>query len=142
LQSDPSLPLAGSREAAVTFDATVTGMAVLRIDQMAESSRFRSSTLIAGRHHRVTIAAGDVSLAREPPHQTTVLNILPCRIVSAVSTEDHQIVAVIGARKGMGRVLDSFVRVTRRSWDHLKLSEGMPVYAQIKGVALARAWGC
>jgi molybdate transport system ATP-binding protein len=28
-------------------------------------------------------------------------------------------------------------RVTRRSWDQLQLSEGIEVFAQVKGVALA-----
>ena len=127
----------------MTLDATVTaydasyGLAVLRIDGGELSIPLVNAT--AGHQHRVTIAAGDVSLAREPPHQTTVLNILPGRIVSAVPTGDHQIVAVIGlGRDGAGARL--LARVTRRSWDHLKLSEGMPVYAQIKGVALTRAW--
>jgi molybdate transport system ATP-binding protein len=144
LQSDPSLPLAGSREAAVTFDATVTaydasyGLAVLRVD--GGEFTIPLVNAIAGQHHRVTIAAGDVSLAREPPHQTTVLNILPCRLVSAEPAGDHQIVAVIRlGRDGAGARL--LARVTRRSWDHLKLSEGIAVYAQIKGVALARERG-
>lgn len=144
LQSDPSLPLAGSREAAVTLDATVTaydasyGLAALRIDGGEFTIPLANAT--TGHHHRITIAAGDVSLAREPPHQTTVLNILPCRIISVVPTGDHQIVTVIGlGRDGAGARL--LARVTRRSWDHLKLSEGIAVYAQIKGVALARTQG-
>jgi len=128
----------------VTLDATVTaydasyGLAVLRIDGGEFTIPLINAT--AGHHLRVTIAAGDVSLAREPPHQTTVLNILPSRIISVMPTVDHQIVAAIGlGTDGAGARL--LAKVTRRSWDHLKLSEGIAVYAQIKGVALAQASG-
>jgi molybdate transport system ATP-binding protein len=141
LQSDPALPLARGKEAAVTFDAVTTtydaayGLATLKVDGGQFVVPRPAGTI--GQRHRVIVAAGDVSLARELPRQTSVLNILRCRILSAVPTDDHQIVAVLGlGEEGTGARL--LARITRHSWEQLKLSEGMAVYSQVKGVALAR----
>jgi len=142
LQSDPALPLARGREAAVTFDAVTAaydaayGLATLKV----EGGQFivPRSTGAIGQRQRVTVAAGDVSLARELPRQTTVLNILRCRILSATPSHDHQMVVVLGlGEEGTGARL--LARITRHSWEQLRLSEGIVVYSQVKGVALARA---
>jgi molybdate transport system ATP-binding protein len=140
LQSDPALPLATARDAAVTLDAVVKaydpayGLATLEV----EGGRFTvpSGKAAAGTHRRLTIRAGDVSLAREAAEDSTVLNILPSRVVSAAPTGPHEIIAVLAlGRDGLGsRIL---ARVTRRSWERLGLSEGMALYSQIKSVALA-----
>jgi molybdate transport system ATP-binding protein len=141
LQSDPALPLAGRRDAAVTFDAITTAydpayrLATLQV----HGGHFTvpHAETIIGQHHRITIGAGDVSLARELPRQTTVLNVLPSRILSVAPTNDYQMVAVLGlGDEGKGARL--LARVTKHSWDHLKLSVGLAVYSQVKGVALAR----
>jgi molybdate transport system ATP-binding protein len=83
------------------------------------------------------ILAGDVSLARERPNQSTIINVLRARILSVQDTNDHQLTAVLGlGEDGMGARLLS--RVTRRSWNLLDLAPGVSVYAQVKGVALVR----
>lgn len=138
LQSDPTLPLALSRDAAVSLDAVVDsydaayGLASLQVD----GARFLapSPPVAVGSARRLRIFAGDVSLVREVPQQTTIVNILPVRILSATESGQHEITAVLGFNSGSGaRVL---ARVTRRSWDLLELAEGMDLYAQIKGAAL------
>src|SRR5690606_3630039 len=139
LQSDPTLPLAAGRDAAVTLDAVVSaydpayGLATLQV----EGGRITvpMPEVAIGGHRRLTIAVGDVSLAREPPRATTVLNILPARILSATPAGEHEIVTVLGlGLDGAGtRIL---ARVTKRSWDELALGEGMIVHAQAKSVAL------
>jgi molybdate transport system ATP-binding protein len=140
LQSDPALPLAAGRDAAVTLDAVVTfhdpayGLATLEIEGGHFTVPMRAPVI--GARRRLTIAAGDVSLAREPPQATTVLNILPARILSATAAGEHETVAVLGlGADGRGRRI--LARVTRRSWDELQLAEGSLVHAQAKGVALA-----
>ncbi len=141
LQSDPALPLAAERDAAVTFDATVEaydagyGLATLSAAGVRFSVPMASAA--QGERRRLTIRAGDISLALEAPRMTSVLNILPAWIASAKATSPHEIVAVLGLgpRQDGLRLL---ARVTRRSWDQLALEEGMDVYAQVKGVALAR----
>jgi molybdate transport system ATP-binding protein len=138
LQSDPSLPLALSRDAAVSLDAVVEaydvtyGLASLRVDG---GVFLAPSPLVAiGSARRLRIFAGDVSLVRERPSQTTIVNILPVRILSATETGLHEITAVLGLGDGSGARL--LTRVTRRSWDVLELAEGLDLYAQIKGAAL------
>lgn len=142
LQSDLGLPLALGREAAVSLDATVTaydpryGLATLA----AEGGHF--SVPMAkpqiGDRHRLKILAKDVSLAREPPQATTILNIFPAVIRSASPAGQHQIAVVLGlGADGEGSRL--LAHITRRSWDEIGLAEGMRVYSQVKGVALARS---
>lgn len=142
LQSDPSLPLAVARDAAVTLDAVVDGyddsygLATLA----AGTARFLVPTNenAVGKRRRLRIIASDVSLARERPPQTTILNILPVRIVAATPVSAHEIVAVLSLMaSGSGPRL--LARVTRRSWDQLGLAEGADVFAQIKSAALAPA---
>ena len=138
LQSDPALPLAAERDAAVSLDAVVEaydpeyGLATLSV----EGGRFLvpMSKAPAGRS-RLTIAAGDVSLAREQPRATTLLNVLPARILSAAPVGEHEMVVTLGlgADGRGGRIL---ARVTRRSWEQLGLAAGESVYAQAKSVAL------
>jgi molybdate transport system ATP-binding protein len=142
LQSDPRLPLAGARDASVSLDAVVEsydagyGLATLRVGD----ARFAVPTAArsVGERRRLRVAAGDVSLARETPHASTILNVVPASILSATPVGEHEIVAVLGLPPyGAGPRL--LARVTRRSWDRLALAEGMTVHAQVKSVALAPA---
>jgi molybdate transport system ATP-binding protein len=142
LQSDPSLPLAVSREAAVTLDALVQsydqgdGLLTLAVD--GQPFLVPTATAPAGPSQRLRVAAGDVSLARERSTASTILNIVPVRIVSATPLGSYEMLAVLGIGRGEGgaRLL---ARVTRRSWQRLDLREGLDVFAQIKSVALAPA---
>jgi molybdate transport system ATP-binding protein len=144
LQSDPALPLASARDAAVTLDGVVEahderyGLLTLRV---------RGGSLIApapkaaiGVRRRIRVIAGDVSLAREPPGLSSILNVLPARIVSAKPVDDDEMIAVLalGADGSGARLLS---RLTRKSWDALGLAEGMSVHAQVKAVALAPGRG-
>lgn len=140
LQSDPSLPLAASRDAAVNFEGSVESydpsysLLTLRID--GGRLLVPSPPAASGERRRLRIAAGDVSLAREHPHNTSILNVLPARIVSRTALGASEILVVLAlGEDGAGAKL--LARVTRRSWDHLQLSEGLDVIAQVKGVALA-----
>jgi molybdate transport system ATP-binding protein len=141
LQSDPSLPLAAARDAAVSLDATVVayddryGLMTLAV----RGGRFLVPGLpgTVGRRQRLRILAGDVSLALVPPQASTILNALPARILSATRIGEHEIVVVLGlGPEGTGDRL--LARVTRRSWDQLALAEGVAVHAQVKGVALVQ----
>ncbi|MBZ8132872.1 molybdenum ABC transporter ATP-binding protein [Afifella sp. IM 167] len=140
LQSDPALPLATSREAAVSLDAIVTGydpaygIATLAVD--GGEIVIPSPAGRPGTPRRLRVGAGDVSLARKPPESTTIINILPARILAHRPVGPHERLIVLGlGEDGSGARLLS--RVTLRSFDHLALAEGMLVYAQVKGVALA-----
>ncbi|TPW31912.1 molybdenum ABC transporter ATP-binding protein [Pararhizobium mangrovi] len=143
VQSDPALPLAGRRDAAVSLEAHVEdydadyGLATLAVS----GARFRVPTeglRELGKPVRMRLAAGDVSLATSPSPDTTILNVLPARIASHAASGTHEIIAVLSlGHAGTGaRIL---ARVTRLSWERLALADGMAVHAQVKSVALARA---
>ena len=138
--SNPALPLALTKEAAVSLDAVVRtydekyGLATLEVDGGRFAVPMPSAPI--GSRRRLTIAASNISLAREPPHATTILNILPAVILSTTSAGEHETVVLLGlGPKGASSRL--LARITRRSWDDLGLSDGMMIYAQVKGVALA-----
>jgi molybdate transport system ATP-binding protein len=140
IQCDPTLPLAIAKDAAVTLDATVTsyddeyGLATTQVD--GSNFILPMPRTPIGTRRRLTIAAATVSLARQPPLETTILNIVAAKILSASPAGDYETIVLLGlGAEGTGNRLLS--RITRRSWDDLGLAEGMTVYGQIKGVALA-----
>ncbi len=147
LQSDPSLPLAIARDAAVTLDGVIEahdaryGLLSLSV----RGGRFVAPAPPAppariGEHRRIHIVARDVSLAREPPGLSSILNILTGRVVSAHPIDSNEIVAVValGADGSGARLLS---RLTRKSWELLGLVEGASVHAQVKAVALGPGRG-
>ena len=137
LQSDPTLPLARARDAAVSLDAVVTGYdATYGLASLAVSGgtvTVPAPALAPGAARRLD--AGDVSLAREVPGRSTILNVLPARLRTALASAPHEVTAVLTLGEGEdgARILS---RVTRRSWDALGLAEGQAVFAQVKAVAL------
>jgi molybdate transport system ATP-binding protein len=139
MQSDPSLPLAGAREAAVTLDATVEahdpayGLLTMRVT--GGRLLVPAPPAAAGKRQRLRIAASDVSIARSAPDGSSILNVLPARIVSK-SLLGHGEVIVVLALGPDGRGTQLLARITRRSWDLLGLAEAMNVFAQVKGASL------
>ena len=142
LQADPALPLMRARDAAASVDAVAEsydasyGMMAFAV----AGGRFLvpSPQLAPGLVQRLRINAGDVSLSRSLPHDSTITNVLPARILSATATSGHEITAVLGlGDNGTGARM--LARITRRSWEMLALGEGQSVFAQVKAVALAPA---
>lgn len=139
LQADPALPIARMPEAGVTLPAVVEGHEAaygLTALSLAGGRLLVPGDLGAvGTARRVRIAASDVSLARQPPSGSTILNSLPARVMAAEPQDGVQMVAVVAlGDDGLGARM--LVRVTRKSWDLLGLAPGQAVFAQIKGVAL------
>ncbi|RBP12901.1 molybdate transport system ATP-binding protein [Roseiarcus fermentans] len=144
LQSDPSLPLATARDAAVTLDTTVEaydrayGLLTLTV----RGSRFfvPATPSPVGERRRIRIISTDVSLTRAPPGPSSILNLSPGRIVSAKPIDSNEIVAVValGSDGEGARVLS---RLTRKSWDELRLGVDVAVFAQVKAVALGPGRG-
>jgi molybdate transport system ATP-binding protein len=144
LQSDPQLPLAMARDAAVSLDGVVQasdrayGLVILNV--RGGSFTVPAPPAKAGERRRIRVIAGDVSLAREAPGPSSILNILPARIVSMKPVDSNEVVAVVAlGPDGAGARLLS--RLTRKSWEALGLAEGTSVYAQVKAVALAPGRG-
>jgi molybdate transport system ATP-binding protein len=139
LQSDPALPLAATREAAVSLDGVVEshdghyGLLTLRVD--GGQLLVPAPAAVPGTRQRLRIAASDVSLVRKPTIASSILNILPARIVSHSPLGFGEVtVALALGPDGSGTQI--LARITRRSWDMLDLSDRINIFAQIKGVSL------
>lgn len=137
LQSDPTLPLATAREAAVSLDGVIAGhnaddeLLTLQIGTIQLQVPAPAAPI--GQPQRLQITARDVSIALVPPQQASILNVLPARIVAAAPAGCGEIVAVLALD---GSDIQLLARITRRSWNQLGLRTGRPVYAQVKGVSL------
>jgi molybdate transport system ATP-binding protein len=144
LQSDPSLPLAAARDAAVSFNGIVQasdetyGLVTLKIRGGALTAPAPPAPV--GERRRIRVIASDVSLTRDPPAPSSILNVLPARVVSTKPVDSSEIIVVVAlGQDGAGARLLS--RVTRKASEALGLAEGMSVYAQVKAVALAPGRG-
>jgi molybdate transport system ATP-binding protein len=144
LQSDPKLPLAAARGAAVSLSGIIEA-----VDSAfgLTSVKVRGGSFIAsgrpgaiGERRRLRVVAGDVSIASALPGPSSILNVLPARILSMTAVSPNELVVVLGlGEDGAGdRIL---ARITRRSRERLGLVEGASVHAQIKSVALSRDGG-
>jgi molybdate transport system ATP-binding protein len=139
LQSDPSLPLATAREAARSaWTQRLNPTTRLWITDAGRCRRAAAGAGAAGRSRQAAaavIAASDVSIACAAPDATSILNVLPARIVSKSLLGQGEVIVVLAlGTDGSGARL--LARITRRSWDMLGLAEAMTVYAQVKGASL------
>ena len=139
LLADTRLPLAQSPEAATVLEARVglysaeDGLTALDIggERLLMPRRLDKE----GGTDRVRIAATDVSLAVDRPSQTTILNIVPVRVMDIHPLDNAQInvLVTIGHREGGPMLL---ARITRRAQRILGFAPGQEAYAQIKAVSL------
>jgi molybdate transport system ATP-binding protein len=88
----------------------------------------------------VRVGASDVSLARQHPGPSTILNALAARVV-AIQRQDAAIVNVVVRLGADGQGARLLARVTRKSWEGLDVGPGDLVHAQVKSVALVAAGG-
>jgi molybdate transport system ATP-binding protein len=130
------LPIAGFDDAASILDGDVSahdhtyhltwvGMHGGRVAVARED-------LPVGKRVRVEIKARDVSLALKAHSDTSIINILPVRIIDTHEINPTQL--IVRLELDDGQTLLS--RITRRSGMALGLHEGMYLYAQVKSVAL------
>lgn len=129
------LPHAFADDAGVVLETTLSAHAADNLSQLD----FADGCLHVGRRPESTgtrlrcrIHARDVSLALERPHASSIVNILPATVsaVAATDTPGHVLVQMhIGTTPLLARI-------TERSLRELNIAPGLPVWAQIKGVAL------
>ncbi|MCP5415548.1 MAG: molybdenum ABC transporter ATP-binding protein [Chromatiaceae bacterium] len=129
------LPIARGDDAGALVSATV-----LEHDEQFHLSRvgFAGGELTVsaidqppGSEIRIRIQAKDVSLALEAPGPTSIMNILPARVVEMQAHGRGRMVV----RLDVGGV-PVLARITQKSQQRLALHPGSQVYAQIKSVAL------
>jgi molybdate transport system ATP-binding protein len=103
----------------------------------------RAVPLPEGQRVRVRIQARDVSLSLVEPQHTSVLNILQATVSDVSDDGPGQVLVGLSVRAGNGtseatqptRLLS---RISQVSAHRLGIAPGLPVYAQIKGVAMVR----
>ncbi|QOZ23784.1 molybdenum ABC transporter ATP-binding protein [Bradyrhizobium sp. CCBAU 51753] len=139
LQSDLALPLADRNEAAVSLDAVVSdydgmdGLAVLGLN--GARLVVPKEQLAPGARQRLRVAARDVSVARELPRASSILNVFPARIEASAPFGTGEVTLLLALETG-GPGTRLLSRVTRRSFDALGLKDGMDIFAQVTGITL------
>ncbi len=129
------LPLATADDAASLIDAVVErhdpdwGLTHLRFD--GQTLILTGRPAAAGETVRLRIAARDVSLTLERHEATSILNIIPATVVGISPDTTAQVTVRLEAG---GTAL--LARITRKSAGELALEPGMPVFAQVKSIAV------
>jgi molybdate transport system ATP-binding protein len=132
------LPVAFGDDAGVVLDGVVGErdlqwqLARLDVEGGACSLWARDQGLPDGRRVRLRVLARDVSLTRTPQTGTSIGNQLRGTI-EAIADDSHPALALVRVRVGAVPVV---ARLTKRSAHTLALVPGMPVWAQVKTVAL------
>ena len=130
------LPIRLGEDAGVVLDAVVAERdaewQLARVEFAGGSLWVRDSGVDIGRHVRVRILARDVSIGREPTTGTSIMNSFPAT-VGEIAADTHPALALVKLDAGGAPVL---ARLTRRSAAALELAPGLPVWAQVKAVAL------
>lgn len=91
-----------------------------------------------GSRARIRIPAREVSIALNVPQGTSILNILPARIVDHSEGDPGRVLVQLCLEGSETRLLS---RISRYSWERLELHNGMTVQAQIKSMSLAQTPG-
>ena len=129
------LPQLGGANTGVVLDVVVDGydpgynLTTLR----CEKQQLHVPGKLVAERVRVRVAANDVSLVREQPTATSILNIVPVR-VTEVQPEDEATV-LVSLEIGAATLLS---RITRKSAHLLSIKPGDQLFAQVKSVTIRR----
>lgn len=130
------LPIRIGEDACAILEATIgtvdADWHLARVDFPGGSLWFRDPGLAVGRRVRVRVLARDVSLARQPPQQSSIQNILPGK-VDAIGEDEHPGLAIVRIRIGTSKLV---ARLTKRAVADLKLESDQEIWIQVKSVAL------
>jgi molybdate transport system ATP-binding protein len=103
-----------------------------RVDFEGGCIWMRDAGLPDGKTVRIRILARDVSLATSEPLNTSIQNQLQ-GVIQSITPDAHPSQVLVVLKCGTEEIL---ARVTRRAVGELGLQVGMPVWAQVKSVAL------
>lgn len=130
------LPIRLGEDAGVVLDATVAdrdaAWHLAAVEFPGGRLWVRDTGHALGERLRVRILARDVSVALAHPLNSSILNTLEGQ-VDSIGDEAHPALALVRLRVGKTFLL---ARLTRRSAAALALAPGLPVWAQIKAVAV------
>lgn len=128
------LPMALREDAGVVLQAEVTARdahGLLTLQTQAGELFAQGGAHAPGTALRLRILARDVSLALQRHEDSSLLNLLPVTIVGWEALPSGQVQVQLDAN---GNLL--LARISQRSLERLQLQVGMPLWAQIKAVAL------
>ncbi len=129
-------PLAGSDTAASILEGSVSAhdhtYHLTWIAMHGGRVAVSREDLPVGKRARVEILARDVSLSLHAHSDTSIINILPAKIVGTREINQSQLIVRLELFDGQHLLS----RITRRSAIALGIHEGMHLYAQVKSVAL------
>ncbi len=128
------LPLTLRDDAGVVLEAEVTARdthGLLTLRTPAGTVHAHGGAHAPGTRLRVRIQARDVSLALSRHDDSSLLNSLPATLVALSDLPGGQVQARLEAQ---GQTL--LARISHRSVERLGLQPGMPLWAQVKAVAL------
>ncbi|MCK4707165.1 MAG: TOBE domain-containing protein, partial [Gammaproteobacteria bacterium] len=149
LESGKSI-FSGSIEKALTsVDSpllkTESAVAVMTAKVLNNDSEYSLSTVITkngtafqvkgvhkkGTALRLRISAADISLCKTKPVDSSILNILPARILAVVEETDCEILLQLEVNKDV-----LLARISKKSFKVLNLKFDMQIFVQIKGIIL------
>lgn len=141
LTARTDLPLAQLDEAGVVVTADVAehdaAHGLSRLDVQGCALWVGTPTAVPlGQPVRVRILARDVSVARQRPMESSILNVLPVVLDSIQQTQHTALLRLQASARAGAAPWPLLARITSKSLDELGLQPGDLLYAQIKGVAL------
>ncbi len=132
------LPIRLGEDAGVVLDVTVAEIDnqwhLARVEFRGGSLWVRDEGHPVGKRLRVRVLARDVSLAREEPSGTSILNHFRVTVRELADDAHPALLLARAETKADGQSL--LARLTRRSAAALELAPGAEVWAQVKAVAL------
>ncbi|MBP8306517.1 MAG: molybdenum ABC transporter ATP-binding protein [Burkholderiaceae bacterium] len=141
LLSRTELPIGRQDEAGVVIEARVAehdaAFGLSRVAFEGGSLWVGETDKVIGDAVRARVLARDVSVARQAPVQSSVVNVLPATLESLHADRSTALLRLaIGAGQGKANPTWLLARITRRSCESLALRPGDTLFAQVKGVAL------
>jgi molybdate transport system ATP-binding protein len=130
------LPIRLGEDSGAILEATIaevdSAWHLARVAFAGGSLWTRDQGLSVGHRLRVRVLARDVSLAVEPPGESSIQNVLQ-GCVDAIADDDHPGLALVRVKVGDAMFL---CRLTRRAAVSLDIVPGQDVWVQVKSVAL------
>lgn len=118
---------------------------VLRVQVLEQHPHYPMTALSLGDQHiwvsridqplrtplRIQIRATDVSLSLQPPHNSSIRNVIPAQVEELLEIDDQ---VEVKLRIGQSEL---WARITPWARDELMIKPGLWLYAQIKGVSVS-----
>jgi len=139
--SDPTLFIAEGPKTSSVIDVEVLSFSdndrITEVDVKGGVLQIPGALGDVGSKHRISIAATDVSLAKVKPSETTILNVVPVRILDIHLLDGARcnLLLSIGHQEQIGAKF--LARITQRSLRKFDFCVGQNIYAQVKSVSMA-----